>query len=277
MSTQMLFYDNIEMVTREQHGNLSLKRIGNFEFTKNVNSVPLMVPEFINSANEFPIVFAGNDQQVLPHAVVGTRDQENLFLDEEGQWQGKYVPAFIRRYPFVFSSADDGQTLTLCIDRDCPGFNEDGNGERLFDTEGEQTMYLKNVVEFLRSYQRFFQATISFCEKLKSLDLLTGMQANITSAGGETNRMTGFFGVDRQKLRDLDDEVVLEMHKSGELDLIHAHLLSMENFRLIVDRVKSQEPEDQPEVAEPVAVAAGSSQEDATPVKKKATRKKKAK
>ena len=239
MSTQMLFYDNIEMVTREQHGNLSLKRIGNFEFTKNVNSVPLMVPEFINSANEFPIVFAGNDQQVLPHAVVGTRDQENLFLDEEGQWQGKYVPAFIRRYPFVFASANDGQTLTLCIDESYPGFNRDGHGERLFDSEGNQTLYLKNVLEFLRGYQLSFQATTQFCSKLQELELLTEMQAKVTSGSGETNQLSGFLGVDRQKLRGLADDAVLDLHKSGGLDALHAHLLSMQTFRLIADRIQS--------------------------------------
>jgi len=240
MTTQMLFYDNISAVTQEQHRDLALKPMGDYGFTRNVNSVPLLTSEFLSAASEFPIVFAGDKDQLLPHAIIGTRQQENLFVNSEGEWQGKYVPAFIRRYPFVFSSADDGQTLTLCIDESYPGFNREGHGERLFDAEGNQTLYLKNVLEFLRSYQLSFQATTEFCRKIQELDILTDMQANVTFATGETNRLTGFQGVDREKLRELSDDSVLELHKSGGLDALHAHLLSMQNFRLIADRIQPE-------------------------------------
>ncbi|MCH2211618.1 MAG: SapC family protein [Fuerstiella sp.] len=238
MTTQMLFYDNISVVSQEQHRDLALKPMGDYGFTRNVNSVPLLTSEFLSAAGEFPIVFAGNEDNILPHAIIGTRQQENLFVNEDGEWQGKYVPAFIRRYPFVFSSADDGQTLTLCIDESYPGFNREGQGERLFDADGNQTMYLKNVLEFLRSYQLSFQATTEFCKQILDLGLLTEMQANVTLGTGETNRLTGFRGVDRNRLRQLEDQSVLEMHKSGGLDLIHAQLLSIQNFRIIADRVQ---------------------------------------
>ena len=66
------------------------------------------------------------------------------------------------------------------------------------------------------------------------------MQANVTFATGETNRLTGFQGVDRKKLRELSDDSVLELHKSGGLDALHAHLLSMQNFRLIADRIQPE-------------------------------------
>jgi len=239
MTTQMLFYDNIAAVTKEQHGDLALKPLGDYSFTKNVNAVPLLTSEFLSAASEFPIVFVGTKEQMLPHAIIGTRQQENLFVNEEGAWQGKYVPAFIRRYPFVFSSANDGQTLTLCIDESYPGFNREGHGERLFDSEGNQTLYLNNVLEFLRGYQLSFQATTQFCSKLQELELLTKMQAKVTSGSGETNQLSGFLGVDRQKLRGLADDAVLELHKSGGLDALHAHLLSMQTFPLIADRIQS--------------------------------------
>ena len=105
---------------------------------------------------------------------------------------------------------------------------------------GNQTLYLKNVLEFLRSYQLSFQATTEFCRKIQELDILTDMQANVTFATGETNRLTGFQGVDREKLRELSDDSVLELHKSGGLDALHAHLLSMQNFRLIADRIQPE-------------------------------------
>jgi hypothetical protein len=43
-----------------------------------------------------------------------------------GGWQAKYIPAFLRRYPFVFSSNDDGNNFVLRIDEGFPGFNQPG-------------------------------------------------------------------------------------------------------------------------------------------------------
>lgn len=40
--------------------------------------------------------------------ILGMRDKENLFFDATGTCQAKYVPAFVRRYPLVFSTSSDG-------------------------------------------------------------------------------------------------------------------------------------------------------------------------
>ncbi len=42
----------------------------------------------------------------MPAVLLGIRDQENLYVDDNGAWNAKYIPAFVRRYPFVFSSQD---------------------------------------------------------------------------------------------------------------------------------------------------------------------------
>jgi hypothetical protein len=63
-----------------------------------------------------------------------------------GGWQAKYIPAFVRRYPFVFSSRGVGKTFTLCIDEAFPGFNQSGRGERLFGDDGKPTPYVQNVL-----------------------------------------------------------------------------------------------------------------------------------
>jgi hypothetical protein len=40
---------------------------------------------------------------MMPVVLLGMRDKENLYVNESNQWEAKYIPAFIRRYPFVFS------------------------------------------------------------------------------------------------------------------------------------------------------------------------------
>ena len=131
MSTQQLFYAQPTVVSQSQHAKASVDVARDYSFASSTNTVPLTAVEFPNAAAEYAIVFAGTEDAVMPAVVLGLRQQENLHVDEGGAWRGRYVPAFVRRYPFVFSSGDDGKTFTLCIDEGYPGFNKDGRGERL--------------------------------------------------------------------------------------------------------------------------------------------------
>ena len=139
----------------------------------------------------------------------------------------------------MFASANDGQTLTLCIDESYPGFNREGHGERLFDSEGNQTLYLNNVLEFLRGYQLSFQATTQFCSKLQELELLTKMQAKVTSGSGETNQLGGFLGVDRQKLRGTGRRCCSGTSQIGRTGRAACPLAVDADFSLIADRIQS--------------------------------------
>ena len=154
-------------MSQARHGNWSLERGTDYAFCRNVNSVPLMAAEFASAALEYAIVFGVTGDAVMPVAVLGVRTDENLYVTREGGWQAKYIPAFVRRYPFVFYSRDEGKTLTLCIDEAFPGFNQSGRGERLFGDDAKPTPYVENVLKFLQQYQFEFQRTQGFCKKLK--------------------------------------------------------------------------------------------------------------
>ena len=231
MVMQLLLYDQVEVVCHERHRGLSVKAGSNFDFARDVNSVPLMAIEFRNAAKEYPIVFfSGSENEVVPVVVMGIRDEENLYVDDEGKWQAKYVPAFVRQYPFVFSSFDDGLTLTLCIDEKFSGCNQDGLGEQLYDDEGNQTQYLTNVLEFLKQYQASFQQSVQFCKRLKELDILENMEATFTPPDGQAIVLTGFLAIDRNKFKALPDEKLAELVKSDEMELIYTHLVSLRNL-----------------------------------------------
>jgi hypothetical protein len=238
MSKQLLIYEKAVPVSSERHLNWSVKAGEDYEFARHVNAVPVTAVEIPTAASEYAIVFAGDDAAMMPVAVMGVRQQENLFLDESGDWQSKYVPAFLRRYPFVFSSVDEGDSLTLCIDEDFAGCNEDGRGERLFDSEGARTQYLEGVLEFLKQYQGQFQRTQLFCKKLIELELLEPMHAQITLEDGKRMDLTGFQAVNRAKLKALEPEKLAELTATDELEMIFVHLQSMRNFALIGEMVK---------------------------------------
>jgi hypothetical protein len=266
MTTQQLIYETAVPVSNARHAQYSVEVGADFSFTRNLNSVPLMAVEFPLSAPDYPIVFAGSADAVMPAVILGARGNENLFISESGQWQGKYIPAFVRRYPFIFSSSEDGKTFTLCIDENFSGFNREGRGQRLFTEDGKPSPYVDGVLKFLQEYRNQFLLTQAFCKKLVELQLLEPMQAQFTMVSGEKMSLSGFMAVDRKKLKALPGDVLAELAKTDQLELIYLHLQSMHNFTAVKDRLvvihggKSGEPEkpESPEDGEAKAKAVAS-------------------
>lgn len=237
-----MIYESAVPVSHGKHGKWSVDAGSDFGFSRSVNSVPLTAVEFPAAASEYVIIFAGTGDVVTPAVLLGVRDQENLYLAEGGGWKARYVPAFLRRYPFVFSSRDEGKTFTLCIDESYAGFNQEGRGKPLYDEPQKPSQYTQNVLKFLQQYQLEFQRTQDFCKKLKELNLLEPMRAQISLESGEKIALGGFMAVDRARLKTLGSEKLAELIKSDEMELIYAHLLSMRNFAGMRERLSTAAP-----------------------------------
>lgn len=237
MATQLMFYERVTPVSSQQHRDWCVEGGDHYEFARHVNSIPLVAVEIPHAAREYTIVFAAAGVAVVPLAILGIKDQENLDITEEGGWTADYIPAFVRRYPFVFSETADGTKFTLCIDESWEGCNQEGRGQRLFDEQGERTPFLDKLLSFHSDYQRNAQLTKDYCNKLKELDLLDPKEANFTLASGETVKLRGFTAVSREKLHALPAETLSELAKTGALEVTYAHLLSMNNLSLVADRV----------------------------------------
>jgi hypothetical protein len=244
MATQHLIYEAAVPVSEARHGKWSVEVGADYGFCSGVNSVPLMEVEFPPAAGEFVIVFGGADDAVMPVAILGLREGQNLYLAEEGAWQAKYIPAFLRRYPFVFSSTDEQETFTLCIDEGFPGFNQDDKGRRLFNEEGKPSEYVGEVLKFLQQFQVEFNRTRNFCKKLKDLNLLQPMQASVSLDSGEKMLLKGFSVVDRERLKTLPADTLAELVSSNELELIYNHLHSMRHFSGMRDMLPTVSTDD---------------------------------
>jgi hypothetical protein len=241
--TQMLFYDKVVPVSPTQHGNLCIERV-DFGFAAKVNSVPLMAVEIPMAAREYTIVFAGTEQSITPVVVLGVADAQNLYLDENKAWKADYIPAFVRRYPFVFAQNEDASQFTLCVDEDWAGCNREGRGQRLFDEQGGQTEYLQNMLKFLSDYQNQFLRTQAFCKKLQESNLLEPMQAQITLPGGEKRSLGGFLGASRARVKTLGAEKLAELAKTDELELAYLQMASLNNLGSVVNRAAPKKATD---------------------------------
>ena len=244
MSTQLLIYKSAAPINRTVHHDCFVDIGANYGFAAEVNSVPLMAVEFPQAAGEYAIVFGGTEADPTPAAILGVRGNENLFLGDNGSWQAKYIPAFVRRYPFVFSHSEE--KFVLCVDEAFSGFNREGRGHRLFNDDGSPTGYVDGILKFLQDYQTHFLATQRFCNRLRELGLLEPMSAQVTLQSGPALSLGGFMGISRERLKALPGEALAELAKTDELELIYMHLHSLRNFDRLRDRPGNQLPTEAP-------------------------------
>lgn len=256
MVKQLMIYERAVPVSSERHRDWSVKMGDDYSFARTVNSLPLVAAEFQAAAQEYPIVFAGDDSAVFPSVILGMRDGENNLIGEDGSWVGTYVPAFLRRYPFVFARSEDKATFTLCLDEEYAGFNKDGVGERMFDAEGNRTQFLETMLRFTREYQALFERTQTFCQRLKEHDLLEPGQARFNLPGGEFAALSGFYTINRDKLKALPADVLSEMARTDELEMCYVHMQSLNNITPLARKAPSSVPagaahdaEDEEEIA----------------------------
>lgn len=244
MTTQLLIYENAVPLSSEAHRDLSVRHEGGYGFAAGLNSVPLLTAEFTATVPHLAIVFAGEGPAMMPAALLGLRADENLFVTATGAWDGAYIPAFLRRYPFVFAQDPaDAERLTLCIDEAYSGVNRDGRGERLFDSDGNRTVFLSQSLQFATDYHAQHRLTQEFCARLVALDLMEDATATATLPGGKVLTLTGFKFVSAAKLRALPDHEVLALFRSDMLGLIHQHLASLGAIRQMIGRVTARDAE----------------------------------
>lgn len=225
-----------ELLSREKHLGLGVTYPEKpFGFCANIRAIPLVVTEISAAQRHYPIIFS-NDETPHPMAVVGLIDDVNLFVDENGKWEpGCYVPGYIRRYPFALAGDQQSDRMAMVVDSEYEGVNNDPqvpffNGEEL-SSETKQAM------EFCTNYERDRQMTTNFAQQLGQLGILANQLAQFTPEGeSEPKPFAQYTGIDEKKLGELSEDKFLELRKSNMLPLLYAQLMSMGNWRLLMDR-----------------------------------------
>lgn len=238
ISGNVLFYNAPEPLSREQHAKLALVHKDKpYGFALSGTAVPLAVTEFAPAGLSYPIIFAGDDR--VPLAVMGLNTGENLFVHTDGAFEiGAYIPAYIRRYPFVLANDDAQDRLIVCIDRGSSLLAENGETP-LFDAKGEPTEYTQNCIKFCDDFEVERRRTDSFVQLLKDNDLFELKKAIFTpqdanGQAGEPQTVAEYFGVSEDKLNALSPEKTKELQASGALAQIYAHLVSLSGWDRLI-------------------------------------------
>ena len=238
MSTnpQTLYREPVQL-NSQLHRHKKLLPLSDFSLLANTHAVFLTAAEFGQAALAFPIIFlpaSVANPQISPVAMLGLVANQNLFVDGT-RWDAAYLPAFFRRMPYLTAPLPGSDQIGVYIDVQWPTLNET-EGEALFSEDGRQAPVLEQAIGFLQTFDEEARRTSQLCARLQALDLFTPMKADVNLPNGQSMRVDGFMVVNEEKLGTLPDAVVLELHRSGALAMLHAHLMSLAHLQNLVER-----------------------------------------
>ena len=246
ISGNVLFYSKPEPLSSETHAKLGLRRIDKpYGFAAGSHVAPLTVTEFAAAALCYPIIFAGEKHQ--PLAVMGINTESNMFIQADGSFEtGFYIPAYIRRYPFVLANDTAREQLVVCIDRAAPMLG-DLPDLAFFDAAGQPSDYTKNCIKFCNDFEVEVRRTESFTALMNDLDLFETRTATFTptnadGSAGTPQTIAEYFAVSDEKLKALPNEKVRELLDNGALSQIYAHLTSLIGWDRLIALAIARQP-----------------------------------
>ena len=233
-----LFYSSLEALNVTQHGNMKIRPVETVSTIATTHAIPATVDEFALLQRHYPIVFSVGENPV-PLVLMGLSEGINVFLNEEGKLHDEtmYVPAYMRRYPFLLARLrPDSDELSLCFDPNSGAVGDFKEGEPLFDGD-QPSQATKAILEFCEQFETAGQRTAVFIEDLKKTGLLMDGEVAIQPEGADQPFVyRGFQMVDEEKLRELRGDELRKMNQSGMLALIYAHLFSLPQIREVFSR-----------------------------------------
>jgi hypothetical protein len=237
-----LFYNDLMPLNSRDHASWRARTVDKASWLGNQHAIPLTVEEFPHAQRNYPIVFSAGDAPV-PLALMGLNEGVNVFFDEEGAPLGDaYVPAYIRRYPFLLAKLrPDADEMSLCFDPSSDVVGDFKEGEALF-SDGQPSEHTKGVLDFCEKFEEAGARTQAFMQELADADLLMDGEVAIqqNDRPEQPYLYRGFKMVNQDKLKSISVDKLKAWHENGILPLIYAHLMSLDLMRIIFAKQTEQ-------------------------------------
>ncbi|ABK43436.1 hypothetical protein Mmc1_0917 [Magnetococcus marinus MC-1] len=221
----------VRPLDRVRHRGLGLKA-GSQAFALKNPAIRIALSEFFPACRDYPIIFARTAPSlpVIPMIITGIRQEENIFISRKGNWRKPYyVPAFVRGHPFCLVQLKRGTTAQgqasmqriVCVDEEML----EPNDRPFIDYRGKDTPAWIYINKLLMEAEEMKPKGERFIQALEEHQLLIEMHV-----GGGAHSHVHMFRVDENRFHALTPELAQQWLKNGYLRLIHAHLLSLDNF-----------------------------------------------
>jgi hypothetical protein len=224
---------NLVTLDNRAHRNLRISRHTSAQAAQ-VDAVSVVPREFQRLVAHYPIFFikSAASGRFEPVALLGFQKKENLFF-VQGRWDVAYVPLQIQRQPF---SLIPGQgALDIAIDLDSSQVQA-GEGERVFQDDGQPTRYLQNISSMLSALVSGSAEGYAFTGKLAELNLLEPVKINIEFVDHSEASLEGLYWIAAAVLKALPPTQLAELRDREFLEWLYFQTASVAHVSGLVAR-----------------------------------------
>lgn len=236
-------YKGLVALDKQKHKGLGVATARQYGFAAAMTGVYVVAQEFVQAARHYPLVFARDEKTgaILPVAVTGLNQSENLFVNQLGEWEsGVYIPAYVRRWPFFGMRIKEGNkdgNIVICVDE----AGLEPSSTPIFDEQGELAESFNACKTLIQEMEGSRQITENLCNTANELGLLEPFEAHAFPKAGREMRLRGMLRVNESKLNDLQTKDIKRLMRHGLLSRIYAHLMSLDNFKFLMERATKLE------------------------------------
>ena len=225
---------NHAILNEEQHRDLRVLTGHGEQYGDDVMFTLAIPSEFCNLVSDYPIFLHRDSDsgRLLPMAMFGFEEGENLFLDESG-WHAGYVPLMMQRGPFMIGIRGEERQMVVTIDTDSPRVGSEG--EPLFQPFGGNSDYTEQIIEILQAIDRGQPQIEEFCRLLEEHGLVEPFSLEVTLNSGKKYRLEGFYTISEERLSALDGAVLSDLGRRGMLHAAYMVLASMANIPRLIE------------------------------------------
>jgi hypothetical protein len=182
--------------------------------------VQIVAPEFVVAAASCPVFFTkdASTGEFYAGAMLGFKPGEPL--KQTAAERGGFDPLNLVRDGFFISEE------RIAIDMENPRFST-SVGDPLFDEEGQPSVRLRQIQRVLGQLHEGQERTQRMIEALMKLKLIELIDISLKFDSGEQLSLQGLYTVTLDALHAVGDADVLQLFRSGYLQLIYAMNLSM--------------------------------------------------
>jgi hypothetical protein len=229
------------MLNNVAHKDLRVTIRYGAETGDNVGTVLVFPTEYADVQREYPIFFrkdpaTGEFQSV---ALLGFDKNENLFLRDDGRWEGVYVPGVLARGPFLigFQEQEIGGELrkepVIHIDVDDPRVGRT-EGHPVFMPQGGNSPFLDHIATVLSGIRQGIDISKPMFAMYTELDLIEPVKLEVKASADENYSVVGLHTINQQKLAALDGTALERLNRAGFLQGAFLVSSSMNNVRRLI-------------------------------------------
>lgn len=222
------------------HAGLRIIRAHGAAYGDGVNQIALFLPEYEEAQRDYPILFLRQEDGTLQAvAILGLDRDENLFLEGDGRWSAGYVPAMVRRGPFLIGFAQGEPVIN--VDLAHPRVAAaDGPGDPVFLPQGGQAPALERALDALRAIHVGHDAAGPATALFDELALVEPVSLDVQVSERDSYSFNDYLAITHEKIAGLDGAALAKLNQAGLLMPAVFAAASLANINRLIARKRAR-------------------------------------